>query len=57
MIYEPLSPNEMFLTIQLLMQDLQSENYEDLKILINLDDKDIFNNYSNDVYMWSKILQ
>jgi hypothetical protein len=36
-------------------RDCIVENYEDLKnILINLGDKNIFNNYSNDVLMWSQ---
>ena len=55
-MHEPLSPNEMFFKqYNYPCKTCKVENYEDLKkILINLDDKDIFNNYSNDVYMWSK---
>lgn len=55
-MHEPLSPDEMFYKqYNYPCRDCIVENYEDLKnILINLGDKDIFNNYSNDVLMWSE---
>ena len=55
-MHEPLSPDEMFFKqYNYPCRDCIVENYEDLKnILINLGDKNIFNNYSNDVLMWSQ---
>ena len=55
-MHEPLSPYEMFFTqYNYPCKDCIVENYEDLKnILLNLDDKDIFNKYSNDVHKWSE---
>ena len=55
-MHEPLSPYEMFFKqYNYPCKDCIVENYEDLKnILLNLDDKDIFNKYSNDVHKWSE---
>ena len=48
-MHEPLSPYEMFFKqYNYPCKNCIVENYEDLKnILLNLDDKDIFNKYSN----------
>ena len=55
-MHEPLSPYEMFFKqYNYPCKDCKVENYEDLKnILVNLDEKDIFNKYSDDVRKWSE---
>lgn len=55
-MHEPLSPNEMFLKqFKYPCKDCVVVSYEDLKkILINLDDIDVFNKNSNDVHKWFK---
>ena len=53
---EVLSPNDMFLNqYDYPCKDLVIKDYKDFKnILINIDNKEIFNQCSNDVYQWSK---
>jgi hypothetical protein len=53
---EVLSPNDMFMNqYQYPCKDLVIKDYKDFKkILVNIDNKEIFNQCSNDVYQWSK---
>ena len=53
---EVLSPNDMFINqYQYPCKDLVIKDYKDFKnILVNIDNKEIFNQCSNDVYQWSK---
>ena len=53
---EVLSPNDMFLNqYHYPCKDLVIKDYKDFKnILVNIDNKEIFNQFSNDVYKWSK---
>ena len=53
---EVLSPNDMFMNqYQYPCKDLVIKDYKDFKnILVSIDNKEIFNQCSNDVYQWSK---
>ena len=53
---EVLSPNDMFLNqYHYPCKDLVIKDYKDFKnILVNIDNKEIFNQCSNDVYKWSQ---
>ena len=55
-MHETFSPKEMFLNqYDYPCKDLVIKDYKDFKtILVNIDNKEIFNQCSNDVYQWSK---
>jgi hypothetical protein len=55
-MFEPFSPNDMFLNqYQYPCRDLIIKDYKDFKnILVNIDNKEIFNHCCDDVYQWSK---
>ena len=55
-MHETFSPKEMFLNqYDYPCKDLVIKDYKDFKnILVNIDNKEMFNQCSNDVYQWSK---
>ncbi|MDA9578173.1 hypothetical protein N9S10_03905 [Gammaproteobacteria bacterium] len=55
-MFEPFSPNDMYLNqYKYPCRDLIIKDYKDFKnILVNIDNKEIYNHCCDDVYQWSK---